>query len=209
VLPQFVKAHSQPESRVGKRPITISVIGRQNFNTGYHFLPDVVETLLSEHDNIRLLVHNALPSEMPEPQATLRRLAAKDARIILDERIADRDIWIHLLQVSDLIVCPRRLDLYDTASSLTIVTDAIANGIPVIVPSNTAAAALVSEYGGAGVAFTNFDGSSVVAAVQMAIENFDTLARLSYKGAAAWAQRNGPRQCVDAIFNVAQLDPKA
>jgi glycosyltransferase involved in cell wall biosynthesis len=207
VLPRFVKAHGQPESRVGKRPITISVIGRQNANTGYHLLPEVVETLLSRHDNIRVLVHNAIPSEMPEPQATMRRLAAQDARIILDERIADRDIWVHLLQASDLIICPHRPDLYYSASS--IVTDAIANGIPVIVPSNTAAATLVSDYGGAGVAFTTFDASSVAAAVQMGIKNFDTMARLSYQGAATWAQKNGPQQCVDAIFDFAQFTPNA
>jgi len=151
-LPWPHTAMAEPRNRVGKRPIVVSVLGHQREDKGYQHMPNVAEGLLAANQNIQILLHNAAPDGLHETQDALRQMARNDSRIIVDERIADKRIWLELLERSDIIICPYNIMRYATSHS-TVVSEAIAHGIPLVVPANTVLARVISEYGNPGTLF--------------------------------------------------------
>ena len=93
VLPTSICAMGPLRRRAHKSPITVSVLGVQRANKGYHLMPDVIGGLLQSYANIRVLVHNSTPAKVPDQQSAIRALAASDDRIIVDERVARPKIW--------------------------------------------------------------------------------------------------------------------
>jgi hypothetical protein len=106
VLPTPHVATTPPRSRSGKRPVTVSVLGNQRPEKGYQFMPEVARSLLQSNPDIRILCHNANPDAMRETQEDLHEIAAKNPRLIMDERLACGEVWQQLLDASDLIILP-------------------------------------------------------------------------------------------------------
>jgi hypothetical protein len=197
-------ALTAPRSRRGNRPIVMSVLGHQRYDKGYHLMPEVVEGLLRNNENVEILLHNAKPEVMAETQDALRRLAQNDRRITIDERIADKSVWLELLDKSDLIICPYNILRYTTSHS-TVVSESIAHAIPLVVPANTVLARVLEEYGEPGTMFKEYTASSILTASQQALDHFDFLAERAMYGSELWAERNGPGRLVDAFFKLASL----
>ncbi len=81
-----------------------------------------------------------------------------------------------------------------------IVAEAIANGIPVVVPANTPLSALLSEFGEPGTSFLGFDAGSIWTAIQRVLLNFDEFAARAHGAAVLWSKRHGSHYTVDAIL---------
>jgi glycosyltransferase involved in cell wall biosynthesis len=195
-----------PRSRKGKRPITVAVLGHQRPEKGYQLMPEVAQRLLQSDSEIRLLCHNADPAAMKEVQQALRALSATEPRLILDERLADDRVWAQLLDASDLIICPYTSSRFAISYS-AIAVEAVANGIPLVVPARTTMARLLQEFGGAGAVFEQPEPSSIVNATRRALDRFDQLADLADVGVGLWAQIHGPRHLLDAIMGSAANSP--
>ncbi len=129
-------------------PITVAVLGHQRGEKGYRLVPGIFASLARRFpdERLRFLAHNAQPDFMPAEQAAMRRLAASDGRIVLDERVADSIVWAELLARADLILCPYEPRRFASAYS-SLASEAIANGIPLVVPAGTTLARIVSECG--------------------------------------------------------------
>lgn len=188
-----------PRSRKGKRPITVAVLGHQRPEKGYQFMPEIAQRLLQSDRDIRLLCHNADPRGMKEAQQALRALAASEPRLLLDERLADDDVWTQLLDASDLIICPYVSPRFAFSYS-AIAVEAVAHGIPLVVPAATSMARLLQEFGGAGTMFDQSEATSIVKATQRALDRFDQLAAIADVAVGLWEQIHGPRRLVDAIL---------
>jgi glycosyltransferase involved in cell wall biosynthesis len=201
VFPFLQRATTTRRSRIGASPRTVAVIGHQRPDKGYQLMPEVASILLRTHDDIRILVHNGAPDLMADAQRKMRDLAATDRRITLDERVADYLIWAALLDAADLIVCPYAPDRYALSYS-AVVCEALANGIPTVVPERTALSRLLREFGGPGTTFSGFDAPAVAAATGLALASFDRLADLAGQASDRWADRFGPGLLVDAILGV-------
>ena len=199
VLPFVQRAVTTRRSRIGASPRTVAVIGHQRPDKGYQLMPEIARALLGAHDDIRILVHNGAPGQMAATQQQMRELAATDRRITLDERVADYLLWATLLDAADLIVCPYTPDRYAFSYS-AVVCEALANGIPTVVPAHTALSRLLQEFGSPGTTFSGFDAGAVVAATGAALTHFDHLATLARQAADRWAERFGPAPLVDAIL---------
>ena len=199
VLPFVQRAVTTRRGRIGASPPTVAVIGHQRFDKGYQLMPEVVRILLRTHDDIRILAHNGAPGQMAGIQQQMRELAATDRRITLDERVADHLIWAGLLDAADLIVCPYAPDRYALSYS-AVVCEALANGIPTVVPERTALSRLLREFGSPGTTFSGFDAAAVAAATGAALTRFDRLASLAGQAAERWVERFGPGPLVDAIL---------
>ena len=106
VLPTPHVATGSRRSRCGKLPITVAVLGNQRPEKGYQFMPEVARSLLQSNANIRILCHNANPGMMRETQEDLHEIAAKNSRLIMDERLAGGEVWQEVLDASDLIILP-------------------------------------------------------------------------------------------------------
>jgi glycosyltransferase involved in cell wall biosynthesis len=188
--------------RAGRRPITVATIGHQRAEKGYHLVPELARRLLGARGNIRMLVHNAEPGESERIQAELRVLAAGNPRLIVDERSLDELQWARLLDACDLIVCPYRLGTYGLMIS-GIGCEAIANGIPLVVPAGTVIAAKLREFGAGGVIFDEATPEAIIAATEHALDGFDRLAATAHAAAGRWQQTHGPRPFVDALLALA------
>ena len=191
---------SSVTSRVGRRPITLSVLGHQRPDKGYHLVPEIVRKLLSCESDIRLLIHNSAPTGMPQVQNELRTLAAVDPRVVLDEEAAEAGRWSQLLSRSDLILCPYEPARY-IASYSAIATDAVANAIPLVVPARTSMASLVSRYGGSGTIFKAQTVNDIVAATRLALADFDALAARANTASSQWIATMGASNTVEAMLS--------
>ena len=198
-LPLPQNAIAPLRRRPGRAPLTVAVLGHQRVDKGYLLVPEIARLLLAKRSQIRLLIHNGAPTQMPEAQRVVRSLAASEPRIIVDERTAGPPIWAELLNASDLIVCPYPADRFRVAPSFVAV-EGIANAIPVVGPALTSIDRLIQEWGGCGTVFGEHEPNSIVAATVTVIDDFARYAALAYAAAERWPQRNGPDRLVDAIL---------
>jgi glycosyltransferase involved in cell wall biosynthesis len=199
VLPTPHVATGSRRSRCGKLPITVAVLGNQRPEKGYQFMPEVARSLLQSNANIRILCHNANPGMMRETQEDLHEIAAKNSRLIMDERLAGGEVWQGVLDASDLIILPYASPRFAISYS-AVAVEAIANGIPLVVPAGTSMARLVQEFGGVGTTFDRAEPSAIIAAIQRALDRFDQLATSACVGSQLWEQLHGPRNLFDAML---------
>jgi hypothetical protein len=202
VLPTSIRAMGPVRSRHQKRPVTVSTLGVQRANKGYHLMPEVIRGLLQSAVDVRILVHNSAPEQMAEQQSAIRALARQDSRITVDERVVGPKIWADLFEVSDLILCPYHPETF-YASPSGIAWEAVANGIPFVGPADTALHRLMQEYNGCGVVFDKFEAASITQAVLTALSRFDDLANIAIESAKKFAVENGPARTVDKIIQYA------
>jgi glycosyltransferase involved in cell wall biosynthesis len=199
VLPFPHHAVGKSESRIGRRPVTVAILGHQRPDKGYHLVPEIVRRLLLRRADARLLVHNGAPEGMRDTQDALRDIARNDTRLRLDERTADDVLWRQLLSQADLIVCPYDPVRFATSYS-AVAVEAIAYGIPLVVPAKTALSRLLTEFGEPGTTFASPDPESIGRAIEQALERYDDIASRALKAAGEWERQNGPRPLVDAML---------
>lgn len=201
VLPVPHHAIGSLRNRAGTHPLTITVLGHQRPDKGYHYMPEIAkELLVARGERIRLLVHNGAPEQMRGAQQAMRDLAAKFDQIIMDERIAGLQIWAQLLDASDIILCPYEPARFDTSYS-AVAVEAVANAIPLVVPTETSLERLVHDWGGCGTLFSKWEPTSIVQATIEAIDDFDRLAGVAYAAAERWPYKCGPERLVDAMLS--------
>lgn len=196
-LPQFTR--DTVTSRVGRRPITVAVIGHQRREKGFHLMPMVARLLLAHEADIRLLVHNGAPKEMPKVQQELRTVAEVDDRMILNEETVDEQKWDALLAASDLMLCPYDQVRYSTSSS-GVVAEALANAIPLIVPARTSLEMLLQRFGHPGVTFKDWTPQSIADATRAAIANFDEIAGRAVAASKQWNATMGVGNMVTSLL---------
>lgn len=196
-LPHGVQAALRRRGGDGMR--TIAFLGHQRGEKGFQFVPEIARRLLADRTDVRLLVHNAQPEGMAEVQRAVRELAAADPRIELDERPAGPAIWQALLDRCDVIVCPYIIDRFRAAYS-ALASEAIANGIPLVVPAHTTMARLLDDFGAGGLCFGEQSPSSVAAAIVGLLMDFDAHAERSLSAAGRWAETMGADHMVAAML---------
>ena len=199
VFPLPRDATTAVRRRVGKRPITVSVLGHQRREKGYHLMPEIARQLLAKRRDINILVHNGDPELSKAIQQDLRQLAIVDPRLIVDERIAGRTLWPELLDKSDLVLCPYTSSRFAVSYS-AVASEAVANGMPLVVPARSSLARLLSDFGDSGELFEKAEPSYIVAATLRALSRFDDLAQIAMRGAKKWNEVHGPRRFVDALL---------
>ncbi len=196
-LPQF--AHAAVTSRVGRRPVTVSVLGHQRPDKGYHLMPEVARLLLAHEPDIRLLLHNGAPDVMARVQQELRAHAAVEMRVTLNEEAAGPALWADLLAASDLILCPYEPARF-VASYSAVATEALANAIPIVVPAGTTLSRLLETFGAPGIAFDSYTPASIVAATRLALADFDAVAARALAASAQWTATMGVENMVTAML---------
>jgi glycosyltransferase involved in cell wall biosynthesis len=193
-------------SRAGARPVVVAILGHQRLEKGYDRLPKIAKELLRTRPDICLLVQHVRPDGPPETKQNLRDMAANNDRLVLEEKPAGRAGWPQLLERSDLILCPHRPQ-FCIASFSSVAAEALANGIPLVVPAGTPLATLLAECGGPGTTFDQFEPASITAATSEALDDFDHFAMLAHAAALQWPETRGPARMVDDLISLIAAEP--
>lgn len=201
-LPLPQDSHPPVRNRAGSSPITIGVVGHQRQDKGYHLMPEIARALLASEKNIRLLVQNSVPVDMPDAHEAMRRIASRDSRVLIDEQPVGTERWAKLLRQTDLMLCPYDPVRY-VASYSAVATDAVANGIPLVVPGGTSMARLVAKYDDCGVTYPEQRVESIVSATRDALADFDLLAERADSAASRWASTMGAANTAREILTLA------
>lgn len=201
-LPLPQDSHPPVRNRAGSSPITIGVVGHQRPDKGYHLVPEIARALLASERDIHLLVQNSVPADMPDAHEAMRHIAASDSRVSIDERPVGAERWADLLRQVDLMLCPYDPVRY-VASYSAVATDAVANGIPLVVPDGTSMARLIAKYDDCGVAYKEQQVEAIVSAARNAIAQFDLLATRASRAASRWASTMGGANTARAILDIA------
>jgi glycosyltransferase involved in cell wall biosynthesis len=201
-LPSPFRAVAPLRNRAGARPVTVSVLGHQRPRKGYDLLPHIARALLNARPDMRLFVQNVASPEGAATQQTLRDMAQNTERLTVEETFAGRVRWVQLLEMADLVLCPYRPE-FSIAGFSAVLNEAIANGIPVVVPAGTTLETMVQDCGGPGAAFEQFDPPSIVAATSRVLDEFDRFATLAYTAALRWPETRGPARLVDELLALA------
>ena len=179
-------ANANVQSRVGKRGFAIGILGHQREEKGFTLVPNLAKRLLSERQDIALLVHNAEPAFMWKTQIDLRELAAQENRLVLMEgAIPDR--WMETVNSCDLILCPYDPVAFKTRCS-GMLNESLANGIPVIVPANTSLSRMFEEFKSPGATFEEWTVESIAASVLSVLDAYDEHARRAFEASEKWAK---------------------
>ena len=202
-LPSPFRAVAPLRNRAGARPITIAVLGHQRADKGYDLMPEIAHELLRARLDIRLLVQSVAAPGALDAQKSLRDLAATNKRLIIDEGAAGVERWVKLIGASDLVLCPYRPETY-VARFSAVLNEALANGIPVVVPAGTTLATFLQECGDCGTVFERFDVPAIVAAATRALDGFNYFANLAHAAALAWSKTRGPARLVDELLSLAR-----
>jgi hypothetical protein len=200
-LPLPYGAVSSLRNRAGARPVQVSILGHQKVAKGYERLPDIVRELLRARGDVRLFVQSIVPSESPETQQALRDIAARTDRMVLEETPANGRRWAQLLEMSDLVLCPHRPDFYTAFSA--VLAEALANGLPAVVPAGSPLEDMIRECGGSGATFEAFEPGSIAAATGRVLDRFEDFATLAHAAALRWSETRGPARLVDALLSLA------
>jgi hypothetical protein len=175
------------------------VLGHQRVEKGYSLVPAVAQRILKQRGDVRILVHNAYPEQMPDAHRAVRALASTEPRLVLDERAVDSSVWAQLFESSDVILCPYNPNAFRARPS-AIAWEALANGLPLVVPAGTHMEAWMREFGDCGAAFGQFEPHSIAAAIISVIDEFNRYASAAYAAAKRWRTRYGPSHFVDALL---------
>jgi hypothetical protein len=200
-LPLPFRAVGPLRNRAGTRPDVVAILGHQRPTKGYGRLPEIVRELLQERPDIRLFVQNVASSDAEETQQAMRDIGTSSDRLILEETPAGKTRWAQLLEMSDLVLCPYRPEPY-VAGFSAILAEAIANGIPVVVPAGTTLETFLAECGGPGSAFDRFEPASIATATGRVLDQFDHFATRAHAAALRWPETHGPARMVDGLMSL-------
>lgn len=202
VLPLPQPVARQHRVRAAGRAPTVAFLGHQRPDKGYALVPALVRHLLARHPGSEILVHNGAGGEMPAETAELTAMAEAEARFHLALFPANGQDWQQLLDLADLIVLPYRPEFFANAYS-AILSEALAQGIPVVVPEATTLATQLTSFGGGGTRFGAWTPDAIAAAIDRAMAQIDLLEERARAGAALWRRTHGPAAALDAILGLA------
>jgi glycosyltransferase involved in cell wall biosynthesis len=196
-VPRFTCAKIR--RRAAKRPITVGILGHQRAEKGYALVPAIIRQLLSMRADVHVLIHCADPRMVPAEHEQVRALAADEPRVTIDERTAGPALWGALLNQCDLILCPYDPRIFRAGYS-AVTCEAVAHGIPLVVPARTTLSRTILEFGGGGLGFAEQTPECIAATVAEAVAQIDELAERAMGAAQKWRQTMGAGAMVDAML---------
>lgn len=195
----FLKPH---QYRPGS-PVRIAFFGNVREEKGFALLPDLVEALWKEYvlsGKAQFLIQGSLssPKEEKRSHAALRRLRKMDPKYVklvgVDGPLSTEEYY-QLVSQSDLLLCPYNPLAYRRRSSGTF-TEAVAAGIPTVVPKETWLER--QQPPGTGEGFS--DLPTFIAAVRRILDDYPRYLRTAKAHRDSWLAVHTPMNLVKALL---------
>ncbi|MFH1603918.1 MAG: glycosyltransferase, partial [Pseudomonadota bacterium] len=156
------------------------------FNKGAGLLPQIVPSLLSA--GFQVVVQDSGNLMQGESGGNLTLLG------YVEDIVSE-------IEKCDLVVVPYDPATYRSQGS-SIVWEAIACGVPVVVPLNSAPGKFAISCGG-GIGFAKFDAAELCNTVFAAAENYRPISEGAFHASKNWAASNGAGRYADALLSCA------
>lgn len=183
-------------SRAEKGVLRIGYAGEGRLEQGVAFLPEVIEALLPAYPDVGFDVQLACRFTDEE---TLSRLRSFGDRVRLDESCYVGEDFHRLIASFDALLLPYQPTSYVERSS-QIVIEAMALGVPLIVPVGTSLALEVKQFNSGYSLIRGFDGLSIIEAVSHFIDNHDALTRKAVNAASRVSRFHCGETLVDLLL---------
>lgn len=198
-VPHPVAAVASRRPREAGSPVVVGFIGAQQPRKGFGLVPEIARRLLQTSLPLSILVQDSFAG-MREPLAALNALASNEPRLTVQTGPVDRQGWQAILDECDLLVAAYDQDFFRVNGS-GIVTDALANGIPIVVPAETTLAALLHQHGCGTATFPCSTAEAVSQAVAEAVKRYDAHRDAAERGRTSWAAANGPVSAARGVLS--------
>ena len=120
--------------------LTTTYVGQARINKGYHHLPSIISKLRAdwvENGKMRFVIQSHIRSEqLPEVEPIRERLESLGPGVILTRDLQTDEEYRRMLWDSDIVLMPYNPEAYFVQTS-GICAEALARGIPVVVPGGT------------------------------------------------------------------------
>jgi glycosyltransferase involved in cell wall biosynthesis len=162
-------------SRAEKGMVRIGYAGEGRVEQGVGYLPEVIEAILPAYPDAVFEVQFACRFVDDD---TLSRLRAFGDRVRIHESCYVGEDFHRLIASFDALLLPYQPRSYVERSS-QVVIEAMALGVPLIVPVGTSLALEVKRFDCGYTLIRSHDGLSIIDAVSRFIDNHDALTRKS------------------------------
>ena len=162
----------------------IGFFGQQNVTRGLDLMPELVMALLERGCEV----------VVQDSGGAIRRQGHDNPKLIVLPFLAD---FPSEIARCDVVIWPTQLKAY-TENLSGVVSECIATGVPVILPSGCMPAAIASRFG-CGIFFHEFSRDGILEAVDEATQQFPAHFARAHAAATAWRAVNGTDRLVDWI----------
>lgn len=196
-IPLQLAASPKPyRSRQEKQTLCIGYAGEGRTEQGVDMLPDIIEAILPLYPDVRFVLQFGCQFAEKE---TLNRLRAFGDRVELIEQCLVGDNFHKLISTFDALLLPYTPERYLERSS-QIVIEAIALGVPLIVPARTSLAFEAKEFDCGYSLIQRHRVPAIVEAIEAFIANHDILTQKSVPAARQCANFHCGSTLVDMLF---------
>lgn len=187
-----------PPHRRGDGPLRITVVGDPRDEKGFHHLPAVIDALAGEP--VRFVLQAGVSDVANNPRsvaalADLRTRPRLDVELVGLTGPLTADDYFALVASADVLVFPFDPAAYRRRSSGTL-TEAIAAGVPTVVPDNTWLAS--QQPAGGGERFARPE--ELADAVRRVVRGYDGYERRAAAARADWLAVHTPERFVQALL---------
>lgn len=172
VFPSYFEGISPSSPRAALK--TIGFFGQQREEKGALLIKEIVDRLVSSGYNVIVNDSDQKIGLMERPGLTVLGFVPN----LPDEMVK-----------CDLVVLPYEPDRYRSRSS-GIVMDALASGLPAVVPFDTMPGRWIDRTG-AGTQFVKLQTNQVLAAIERARANYSLISESAYKASLSWKRKHG------------------
>lgn len=178
----------QGERQKNEVPV-VGFIGHQRIARGALLLPGIVEKL--RKSKCKVYIHTSGPQGDFEKEW---------AGLEVDRTAYTPDQYNQMLRGLDILVLPYIKAAYKYGPS-GVLTEAITNGIPVLVPAKSALAEMAEKYGHF-MHFRDCTPEAIALSIDLALQDLDTVKAQAMEGAARWNAVNGADKFIKKVLNV-------
>ena len=183
-------------TRAEKKTLVLGYAGEGREEQGVALLPDAIEALLPVYPDLTFVVQLACRFT---DTATLVRLNSFGERVRVDESCYVGADFHRLLLTFDALVLPYKPTKYVERSS-QVVIEAMALGVPLIVPRGTSLALEVKRFDAGYTLIRSHDAPGVAAAISRFIDNHDVLAQKSVDAAPRCTAFHSGSNLIDMLL---------
>jgi hypothetical protein len=155
--------------------------------------------LLTAHPDAALLIHHSQNVEL-EIQRRLTEFESANPRLVYLSSQLPLKQWLEILSAVDLAILPYAPGAYQNRPSW-LLDELLANGIPSLVPANTALSKRIGSFGISGCIFDRHEAQSIVSAVSKTLGEYENVSNEFNRARQQWERTQGAMRFVQSILS--------